>query len=155
MADWLKIVIGTLTGFVVGLVAEPIKTWIAAKLKERMIRKAPYASMADLYGFFSRTSEEQHPCIRLDLHLDMFNHYYTTEKTAFYRLREAHFIGSFFHQVRGISDALSAKQDRECEDRRLALIRTVQNAIQSEALNHKLISRLCAKGPSWNLATQK
>jgi len=53
--------------------------------------------MADLYGFFSRA--EDYPAVNLEAHLDLFNHYYSSEKTAFYRLPEAHFITTFFYQV--------------------------------------------------------
>jgi hypothetical protein len=51
MADWLKVLIGMLTGLIVGVVSEPLKVWIGGKLKQRMIRKELYASMAELYSW--------------------------------------------------------------------------------------------------------
>lgn len=155
MADWLKVLIGTLTGLIVGLVSEPLKGWITAKLRERVIRRALYASMADLYGFYSAKLDpamrKQYPMAFVDENLEIFDYYCSTEKAAFYRLPEAPFIKSFFKCVRKSSDLLHEESPRsEREAATDAVIFCIKSGIQHGAINRKMLRKLLLKGPLWS-----
>jgi hypothetical protein len=57
MDDWAKTLISTVAGFSAGLLAEPIKFWIAVKLRKGQVRTAIYEDMARLAFVFKTLSD--------------------------------------------------------------------------------------------------
>jgi hypothetical protein len=156
VAEWLKVLIGALAGLIVGLVSDPLKTWINGKLKEREIRRALYRSMADLYGFYSSKYEaglrERYPMAFENSNLDIFDHYFTTEKAAFFRLPEAPFVRTFFTLVRDSFDQRGTHVGRQ-EDID-AIKFCMQSGLRSGSIDAKRLNRLISKGPSWRAKLQ-
>ena len=153
MADWLKVLIGTVAGLIVGLVSEPLKAWINGKLKEKMIRDALYTSMADLYGFFAARHDPAlralYPSAFIDSNLDIFDHYFSTEKATFFRLREAPFVKTFFYLVRTAYVHMQEGSDTQQEEDGRSIVFCMKSGLESGSVNDKRLRKLLAKGPSW------
>lgn len=153
MAEWLKILIGALAGLLVGILSEPLKSWTSGKLKEREMRSALYSTMADLLGFYesgrNRALRKQYPVGFIEASLEIFDHYNSTDKAAFYRLREAPWIKSFFHLVRQNFDDLAHQTGDEYEATLRAVLFSVESATEFGAIDSKRLRKLIAKGPSW------
>jgi hypothetical protein len=153
MPDWLKTLVGALAGLIVGLLSEPLKGWISGKSKETQMRNALYGAMADLYGFFSGGKDsalrQRYQVGFIEANLDIFDHYSSTDKATFYRLREAPHIKSFFHLVRKTFDELPQQTGSESEANVRALLASMQFAIQSGAISSRRLHKLLSNGPSW------
>lgn len=153
MADWLKVLVGTVAGLIVGLLSEPLKAWINAKVKEKTIRDALYTSMADLYGFFAARFDQElrarYPTAFIDSNLEIFDHYFSTEKAAFFRLREAPFLKTFFYLVRNTYDQMNDQTSTQQEEAVRSILYCVKSGLESGSINGKRLRKLLSKGPSW------
>lgn len=145
MDDWAKVLIGALAGLLVGAVSEPMKTWIQAKQKERTVRNALHPLIAEVCWFLlsadDRSLRAKYPAISLDAILETFEHYYATEKGAFFRLKGAHSIRTFFFLVRKYRE--SCPDFRE-EDAR-SILACVTNAVRRRALKGRQFKRIASR----------
>lgn len=98
---------------------------------------------------YDQRLREQYPNAFIDSNLDIFDHYFTTEKAAFFRLREAPFIKTFFHLVRQSFDKMHANSHVGDPGDINAIIYCKQSGIRSGSFNSKRLNKLIAEGPSW------
>lgn len=96
MDEWQKTLISTGCGFVAGLVAEPARTWIAAKAKARWMESGLLAEIKNTTEWLSRIVHdfpdepefltkklyEQLPRVNCEV----FDHFYASERSSFYRV---------------------------------------------------------------------
>lgn len=150
MADWLKVLIGVSAGFVVGLLSEPLKFWINGIVKKKALRDALYPAIADIYGFIlsseNRELRDRYDRINPDTILAVFDHYYATEKAAFFSMQEAQFVVTFFYLARNLFDT---KDAMEQQTGNRALITCVRTSIQAGSFDGKRLNKLLSAGPSW------
>ena len=168
MSEWLKILVSAIAGMTVGTLLEPLKFAINNRLKARQVRRTIYEELAALYDFIRglqnpqtaisgllydsailRTgrksiTHEEHVKDRLAIwHFDIFDHYYQTERSTFYRLQEARVLKNIVDQSRkwlNSSDPPLKKLDNlahwmNCVDSSLSLgelDRTVFTAAQKQ-----------------------
>ena len=129
MNDALKIVLGASGGFLVGVLIEPIKFWLAERLRRDQMRKALLGNVAYLCGQFtyvqhvrsmkpvshesdifvysysieyvSGESASARVIRVLDsMKLDVFEHYYNAEKAMFWRMPIAGRVRELFESAR-------------------------------------------------------
>jgi len=119
MEDWVKVLLGTTTGFVLGLVSEPIKFWLGNYLKRKQARKLLYYEFARILDGLLRLTKiadkvEATPFdeqlesegrleierFRAMMKLDFFNYYYEKEKPLYYEMRDADQLNAVYKYVR-------------------------------------------------------
>jgi hypothetical protein len=151
MSDWVKPVIGALAGLLIGIFVEPLKTWLMTYVKERALKKAIYASIADMYGFLSREHRAEYYIGFIDSNLELFEHLYSTDKALFFRIREAPFIKSFYYILKNLAETLNSASPVEQEQKIKALLRTIENGIEFGTFDGERLRKLIAAGPSWRI----
>ena len=65
MNDWAKVLLGTIAGFLFGLLAEPIKFWMSNRLKQGQARKVLYSEFSRVLVVLEELTE-QADCDRCD-----------------------------------------------------------------------------------------
>ena len=153
VADWLKVIIGTVAGLIVGLISDPLKGWINSKLKARKIRNILYTSMADLYGFYAGGSDsalrDAYRIGFIESNLEIFEHYFSTEKNAFFALSEAPFIKTFFYLVRQEWEHRHNRTDIQQNEDIDSIVYCIEGGIKHGSIDGKRFRKLISKGPSW------
>jgi hypothetical protein len=103
MADWIKVLIGALTGMMVGLIAEPIKQWFAMVIDSRRIKKRLFDDLRLIYMTFCTRHGESNRWTAKDLvdnlkfcTAEKFTFYNEKKQEACYRLRGWSWIKGFF-----------------------------------------------------------
>ena len=98
MNDTFKIMLGSMAGFLFGLLAEPLKLQVQQSVKKARLRKALYGNLAyhcgQCYQFSVLFRDKQISAkIRCQkaaeilerIDLDVFEHYYQSEKSTFWK----------------------------------------------------------------------
>lgn len=132
MEDWIKILISTLVGFIGGALAEPVKLIIGHQIHQRTFRKAVYAELLVITGRmaalvqYSKTQTAPEALLwglkTFDLSpisLDVFEHYYTSERPLIYSIAEAPWFIHIYrltHHINQLPDANA--EEKVCEIRK-------------------------------------
>jgi hypothetical protein len=132
MDDWIKILISTFVGFFGGVVAEPVKLILGKQLHQRTFRKAVYAEllaitgrMAALLQFAQTQSSDEallwglHTFDLCPISLDVFEHYYQSERPLIYSIPEAPWLIHIHRMINHINQLPKEDASRKaCEIRK-------------------------------------
>ncbi len=140
--EFWQIIIGTISGFIVAFLAEPVKTYFEARRKKTQLRRAlygeilsMYVSMCDFLSFLhgdALTEERFMRNIQRCIMFDCYN-YAKTDPTTFYQLREATIINSIYRNFR-----LLAENPFENDQQRIAYTETALGIIERNVENGEL-----------------
>jgi hypothetical protein len=122
--DWQKVGL-TLAGVVVGVLLEPVRVWIAASIKRRQIRRLLYRDVARINDCLDFASDQSSKALKEkqtevpyivrhylgEISLDVYEHIFNTERTAFYHLPEALAFKRFYSFVEAHVLSLDADAD--------------------------------------------
>jgi hypothetical protein len=116
MDPLLKIALGAFLGFVLGLLAEPIKFSLASQLKRRHARRLIYEEVARLIAGLQFVSERWHErddtadssdirdadvaAVKRILEDDLFQFYYDKDKPLYYEMDDVSELNGCYHYLR-------------------------------------------------------
>jgi len=117
MDEWQRTVASTTAGFIAGVVAEPIKMWIANRKKQSDLRKAIYDELSTITGRMAAFLQyaESHPDPKelqwglktFELNpvpFDIFEHYYDRERALVFSLPEARWVAHLYRVLKRLND---------------------------------------------------
>jgi hypothetical protein len=137
-----ELVVGTIAGFVIAFLAEPVKTYFIQRTNKKSLRKALYREMAHLYsgwkGLVALIDENKIHSSQLIQNLPIVSRtdcysYAKTRPVEYYALREAATIDALYHNFMLVGDQhLGGAEDR------LQFARTALKVFE-ENLRHKAV----------------
>lgn len=153
MAEWLKVLLGTCSGVIVGLLVSMagavwLEPWKQRRLRRENADKARneiYRELGHLYFVFVLMNEDTvpDPAAFLEeriryLTLDAYDYYYGQKREIFYAIRDWIALRGMVELLTGIRhEMLENRQDREeaIED----VVGAFQASLQSKELDQKLL----------------
>lgn len=158
MDETTKILIGTISGFVIAFLAEPVKLYFQNSLKRKDLRRAIYY---EIYANWivanamidSLKEEEQIEVIKrgisYGLRTECFQRYTSHDIVMFYQLKEAGDINLLYAYLRPLIDwnQLSDEESVEYDPKVLLTLfaSEVKQMLQSNKLNEKFMNKAVGK----------
>ena len=164
MDESLKIIIGTVSGFLIAFLAEPVKIYFQNASKKKSLRLALYSELINnfmsLHFFLSgldrssedRVAEAYLKLSKLVLKVDVYGFAISHELYLFYQLKEA----NLFAQTYAIASTIigwieSGKREERVLEEAIKYLLLTKAGIEEGDLNRKTIDRIFGKGITKNI----
>lgn len=100
MDETTKVIIGTLSGFIIAFFAEPVKNYFSMKTKLHNLRVALYKELLSNYYILTHFVMDSdasdaytiHNLAKYELRTEFYNHTLQHESSLFYQLKEANVL---------------------------------------------------------------
>jgi hypothetical protein len=155
MDESLKIIIGTLSGFIVAIFTEPIKRKIENKSKLRNLRIALYKEMIQNFFMLEQALQEykndNNSNIMVGqplLIVDCYRYVVSQETALYYQLSEARLINMFYKLVDmliGIPEGEKKFRTVPAKDIIESIVGLVRGGLDTGILNKKLAEKVVSK----------
>jgi hypothetical protein len=164
MDETLKIIIGTVSGFLIAFLAEPVKIYFQGASKKKSLRLALYSELINnfmsLHFFWSdldrssedRVSEAYSKLSTLILKVDVYRFAISQELYLFYQLKEH----SLFTQTHAIASTIkgwidSGKEEERVVEEAIKYLLLTKAGIEEGDLDRRTIDRTFGKGTAKNI----
>jgi hypothetical protein len=155
MDEWVKIIIGTLLGFIVAVITEPLKRCIENKSKLRNLRIALYKEMIQNFFMLEQALQEykneNNSNIMVGqplLIVDCYRYVVSQETALYYQLSEARLINMFYKLVDmliGIPEGEKQFRTVSAKDIIESIVGLVRGGLDTGILNKKLAEKVISK----------
>jgi hypothetical protein len=159
MDETIKIIIGTVSGFLIAFLAEPIKIYFQNASKKKSLRLALYSELINNFmnlRFFlggldrsskDRVAEAYSKLSKLILKVDVYGFAISQELYLFYQLKEA----NLFAQTYAIASTIigwieSGKREERILEEAIKYLLLTKAGIEEGDLNRRTIDRIFGKG---------
>jgi hypothetical protein len=150
--EFWQIIIGTLSGFIVAFLAEPVKTYFETHRKKTQLRRAlygeilsVYVSMYDFLSFLhgeALTEERFMRNIQRCVMFDCYN-YAKTDPTTFYQLPEATIINTIYRNFRLLAENPFENDKQRIEYTKMALS-VIERNVENGELDKNILFRVAS-----------
>jgi hypothetical protein len=176
MDESLKIIVGTLSGFVVAFLAEPIKLFFQTAIKKNNLRKGLYHEIAHNYSalkhLFRKTDEEgdeefDESSLKTASQLirtECYRYVISQETYLFYQIKEAATINILYSLLDMIFILFNSETDKGDYESMLTFFRkvniredirsyldSVKNSLDHKVLDKKLMIKIIGKNVYMNI----
>jgi hypothetical protein len=102
MAEWLKILITALSAFVIGIMSEPVKTFVNEQVRIYRMRTALYRELRRVYRQIEKAFISQADALSVlsEIHLELYDYYCEKEQLLFLQMPDSWGLRRAFESVR-------------------------------------------------------
>lgn len=162
MDETTKILIGTVSGFIIAFFAEPVKLYFQNKFNLNKMQGAlyyeifhNYMSLLIFLENYSKISDQEAMSLfksgaKHSIRTECYKHFISNEVKLFYQLKEAAEINLMYSFIYTMKDYIDNDKDSQDDIRTLVKHYTdfVKNSIKEGALNNKIMDKAAGKNTS-------
>ena len=164
MSETLKIIIGTLSGFLIAFFAEPVKIYFQNANKKKSLRLALYNELINNFTNLhflldgldrrneDRVAEAYSKLSMLMLKVDIYEFVFSQEPYLFYQLKEANLFTSTYAIASTIKRWIeSGKTEERVLEEAVKYLLLTKSGIDEGDLDRRIIDRISSKGTAKNI----